>query len=384
MTQIRKEQARLYLWLKKALVQHAAFGVIVFLLTFSFLALHAWYQGRGSLLDGMSYQREAVWVVLKDALIYTLLMAVPVYVNLAYVYTGRLQKSLYPAFFSNPRMKGWFFYQFFGFSLLTALAFSLLYAPLMARVIVLIDQTWYQLTPIILFMLITTAGVTYSKDAVETHRERDRLERQEATRKRREAERQLQFIKKQIRPHFLFNTLANLQILAQQQAPELPELIGELSRLLRYLVYQTNERYVPLAEELDFIESYLNLQRLQIGQDTELVYTQEGTVSPAHCIAPMILLLFVENCFKHYNRKHKSQKFIRIAITVQDQHLRAQIENSYKPNAQNEDNFKPQKQGHGVGLSSAIENLQLVYAGRYELQQQAEDGVYTVTLNLPI
>ena len=380
---LSKAQARLYLFLRKDIVQQLGFALFVFFLVFCYFAIHAWYQGRIELLDRLAYQREAFIKVTTEAILYTLFMAVPVYFNLSFIYKGRAQEFLESRLFKEDQFKGWGFYLFLFFSLANALFFARIYEPIFQAVFEIIDQQWYETVVFILFFILCTTGVSYTKESIDLSRNRERAARREAIRKRRAAERSLDYIKKQIRPHFLFNTLTNLQILARHKSENVPELIGELSRLLRHLVYQTNERMVPLEDEIEFIESYINLQRLQLNPDTELSFSVAGDIKEAHRISPMILLLFVENCFKHYNRKDDNEKFIRIKINIADDQLTLDISNTFKPNVRNEDNFNGQKQ-HGVGMQSAKENLDLVYGKGYQLTISDQDNIYKINLSLPL
>ncbi len=380
---ISKAQVRIHRFFQKDIVQHLGFGVVVFLIVFCFVAIHAWYQGKAELLESFGYKREAFWKVFREALGYTLLLGPPVYVNLFFVYRGRLQRYLGQRLLSQGQRKSWSFYLFLFFSFITASLFALLYAPFIRAAFDIVNQEWYELTIVILFVILCTTGVSYTKEAIGRSRELERKARLDTIRRRREAEMELNFIKKQIRPHFLFNTLANLQVLARRKSEHLPELIGELSRLLRHLVYKTNEKFVPLEDELRFIKGYLELQRLQVSPSTELVFEQEGQAQPTHRIAPMVLLLFVENCFKHYNRNGRNERFIRIRFEIANDVLHACIQNSFKPYMRNEDNHR-RGETQGVGLATALENLDLLYDDVYHLAVRSDDGVYAVNLNLPL
>lgn len=380
---LTKAQAKLYRLLRKDIIQHLMFGATVLAVVFCYFAIHSWYQGKAELLETFGYKREAFFKVFREALGYTLLLGLPVYFNLFFVYQGRLQTLLGRSIFPRARLKDWSFYLFLFLSSITALLFSLLYVPIIRTAFDIVNHEWYELTLVILFFILCTTGVSYTKQAIERSRELERKARLEAYRRRREAERELHFIKKQIRPHFLFNTLANLQVLAHRKSEYLPGLIGELSRLLRYLVYQTNEKLVPLEDELRFIKSYLELQRLQISKNTELAYKQEGEVLHKHRIPPMVLLLFVENCFKHYGVNADKKKFIRLHFRAENGQFHARIDNSYKANFRNEDTMALQA-GKGVGLRTATENLDLVYKKNYTLDIRADAGVYSVFLQVPL
>lgn len=380
---LTRAQAKLYRILRKDIVQHLMFGATVLIVIFCYFAIHAWYQGKAELLETFGYKREAFYKVFREALGYTLLLGLPVYFNLFFVYQERLQALLGRRIFPKARLKDWSFYLFLFLSSITALVFSLIYVPIIRSAFDIVNHEWYELTLVILFFILCTTGVSYTKQAIERSRQLERKARLESFRRRREAERELHFIKKQIRPHFLFNTLANLQVLAHRKSEYLPALIGELSRLLRYLVYQTNEKLVPLEDELRFIKSYMELQRLQVSKSTELLYELEGEVKQNYRIPPMVLLLFVENCFKHYNRRKPGGAFIHLRFRIVDDYLYARISNSYKANFRNEDTMSALP-GKGVGLPTAIENLDLVYQKRYALDIRAEDGVYSVSLKAPL
>lgn len=380
---LTKAQAKLYRLLRKDIIQHLMFGATVLAVVFCYFAIHSWYQGKAELLETFGYKREAFFKVFREALGYTLLLGLPVYFNLFFVYQGRLQTLLGRSIFPRARLKDWSFYLFLFLSSITALLFSLLYVPIIRTAFDIVNHEWYELTLVILFFILCTTGVSYTKQAIERSRELERKARLEAYRRRREAERELHFIKKQIRPHFLFNTLANLQVLAHRKSEYLPALIGELSRLLRYLVYQTNEKLVPLEDELRFIKSYLELQRLQISKNTELAYEQEGEVLHKHRIPPMVLLLFVENCFKHYGANADKKKFIRLHFRAENGQFHARIDNSYKANFRNEDTMALPA-GKGVGLRTATENLDLVYKKNYTLDIRADAGIYSVFLQVPL
>lgn len=381
---ITPAQNRLYEALRRDLIQHLVFGAVVLVVVFCFFAVHAWYQGKAELLDSFGYQREAFWKVFREALGYTIMMGIPVYFNLFFVYQGRLQDFLTKGISDEKWVKNGSFYAFLTLSLITAVIFSFIYAPVVQTAFDIIEQQWYELVIAILIFILCTTGISYTKDAIERSRELERKERLDIIRRRREAEQQLNFIKRQIRPHFLFNTLANLQILARRKSEGLPDLIGELSRLLRHLVYQTNERFVPLEDELRFIRSYLELQRLQLGAQTILDYREEGEAPVGARIAPMILLLFVENCFKHYNSRGSSEKTIQIYFRIEDRVLNAHIRNTFKPHARNEGTVASAHPSRGIGRAAAVENLELIYGGRYSLEVNEEEPYYTIDLKIPV
>lgn len=379
---MNKAQARFFRFLRLDVVQHLSFGFFVAIVTFCFFAVHAWYQGRVEILETFDYKRDSFWLVFGESFSYTLLMGVPVYFNLFFVYQGRIKFLLVPYLMSMAQFKNWSYFLFFAFSLVTSTIFGVIYGPLFSLLFSLIDQEWYEISIVVMVLVLGTSGLTLTKDTVERNREMERRERREAIRRRREVERELDYIRKQVRPHFLFNTLANLQILARQKDERVPNLIGELSKLLRHLVYRTSERFAPLEQEIEFINSYINLQRLQLGANTQFDYAIKGEYKgTAHQIAPMVLLLFVENSFKHYNRNGPDTKFINIRIDIRADTLQLHIRNSFKLNSRNEGSME---QEGGFGLQSAVDNLNMLYGESYELTSRAADRVYELNLQLPL
>ena len=140
---------------------------------------------------------------------------------------------------------------------------------------------------------------------------------------------------------------------------------------------------MPLQEETAFIESYVKLQALQVGRNTDLQFQIRGAIEPGHRIAPMILLLFVENCFKHYNRSDRGKKIIHIMININASCMELRTRNTFKENASNEDNFAEKKEG-GVGIKSALENLRLLYEEKFFFQTKTEHNIFELILKVPI
>lgn len=379
MSTISRNSAKFFLFLKKDVVQHIGFGAFVYAIVFcSFAILNA---SSGS--SGKTFQ-QAFWQIVFEALFYTLLMGIPVYFNLFFIFKGRIQELTRWRIFSESQQKGWGFYLFLLFSLISALIFGLLLTPVLQGDLfeILRNPKWFENVLVISLLILSTAGVSFSKDAIEQNRELERLERRDAIRKRKAAERELGFIKKQIRPHFLFNVMANLQILAKQKSDKLPDLMGQLSNLLRHLIYRTNEKLVPLEQELEFIKSYVGLQELSLRKNTKLELEIEESLDQNSLIAPMILLSFVENCFKHYNKSESGEKVIQIRIMEKDKYLVLKTSNTFKVNARNEDNF--QKKDGGVGQKSAIEHLNLLYQNEYILETKTEGNIYHIDLQIPL
>jgi hypothetical protein len=183
---------------------------------------------------------------------------------------------------------------------------------------------------------------------------------------------ELAFLKSQIQPHFLYNTLNTIYALSIEGSPETPDAIARLSAMMRYVTDEAALDYVPLARELDYIESYITLQELRFGRTVGISSIVSGKAGD-HKIAPMMLIPFIENAFKHgINPEEESGIVVR--INIDEDVLRLNVRNRLV-HVQREDE-------RGLGLANTRSRLKLLYPGRYELYSSAKDGLYTINLTL--
>ena len=376
MTFIPKKRARIYLFLRKDAVQQLLFSLLFFAIVFCYITFHV----QDQLIT--FYKTPLFYSIIWESTLYTILIGLPVYFSRTLFYKYRVQNQLALKFWSKKFVYAWGFYTFILFSALTIFLANIPISLLLDQWMNLIDPKWYENILVMLLLVLCNVGISYSKDTFEQYRRFDRMRRQQQIEKRRRTEEELMFIKKQIRPHFLFNTLANLQILAKQKSDILPDLMGQLSGLLRYLLYETNEKLVPLEKELDFLTSYVELEKLQLSKQLDFKFKIIGHRFLEGKIAPMILLTFVENCFKHYNKGAKNEKIIHIQISINDKEVKLQTKNSFKLNAQNEDNFDDKRKG--MGLSIAKGRLRVIYKNNYKLSMKTEENLFHVSLKIPL
>ncbi|MCB0551690.1 MAG: hypothetical protein KDD19_29255, partial [Phaeodactylibacter sp.] len=153
---LTRAQAKIYRLLRRDIIQHLMFGATVLIVIFCYFAIHAWYQGKAELLETFGYKREAFFKVFREALGYTLLLGLPVYFNLFFVYQERLQALLGRSIFPKARLKDWSFYLFLFLSSITALIFSLIYVPIIRSAFDIVNHEWYELTLVILFFILCT------------------------------------------------------------------------------------------------------------------------------------------------------------------------------------------------------------------------------------
>lgn len=185
---------------------------------------------------------------------------------------------------------------------------------------------------------------------------------------------ELLLLRSQLNPHFLFNTLNNIYSLVNKKDDFAPHAITKLSDILRYVLYEANSDRVNLAKEIEYLESYIELQKLRMTDKDFVEFTVKGDASKAE-IAPMLLIPFIENAFKHGARKNISPG-IKIEIAV-DEFITFRISNYISSvNQMNKD-----KMG-GVGLNNVKRRLDLLYHGRHLIDISQIDDQFRVELSL--
>lgn len=198
------------------------------------------------------------------------------------------------------------------------------------------------------------------------------------TEEKRDAE--LQFLRAQIHPHFLFNTLNNLYGLALKNSPHTPDSILKLSGLLDFILYECNAEKIPLRKEMELIRHYIELERLRFGDRLELTFDPPDWSDDVQ-VAPLLLLPFVENAFKHGAANTASdQVFVKIDLHLEGRTLHFQVENSksQRPKSGAADGHK------GIGLLNVEKRLDLLYPGQYELKKVEGTDVFLIALTLRI
>ncbi|GAA4469303.1 histidine kinase [Nibrella saemangeumensis] len=186
---------------------------------------------------------------------------------------------------------------------------------------------------------------------------------------------ELQLLKSQIHPHFLFNTLNNLYALTLRKSEQSPAVVLRLSELLSYMLYDCNADEVPLEKEIAFIRNYVGLEQLRYGDRLDLSMSFHGDLQGKQ-IAPLLLIPFLENAFKHGTSEQLDQAWISLDLAVEGDTLRFKLINSRDPE---EDH--PERLG-GIGLQNVRKRLDLLYPQRYELQILPEEDLFLVTLTL--
>jgi sensor histidine kinase YesM len=183
---------------------------------------------------------------------------------------------------------------------------------------------------------------------------------------------ELNFLKAQVHPHFLFNTLNNLYALTLIKSEKTPDIVLKLSDLLDYMIYKSNDAFVPLKKELEIIEGYIELEKMRYNERLDLKYEINGDAT-GHEIAPLILLPFIENSFKHGASKDRAKPSIHIKIDVEPDFLALEVMNSVPVEKKAEST-----ESEGIGLKNVKRRLELIYHGKHELLIYPGDTLFKV------
>ncbi|GAA4097537.1 hypothetical protein GCM10022392_21380 [Mucilaginibacter panaciglaebae] len=183
---------------------------------------------------------------------------------------------------------------------------------------------------------------------------------------------ELAFLKSQINPHFLFNSLNSIYSLAYQRSENTPDAILKLSEIMRYMLYECNDNKVDLTKELQYLQNYIDLQKIRFGNKAFIDFKIDGEVTDQK-IVPLLLIAFIENAFKH-GIANDSMLPITMFVNVNQQHLQFYIRN--KKHTHNRDSIG------GIGLANVKRRLDLLYPGKYNLDIRDENDTYTCELSL--
>jgi len=190
---------------------------------------------------------------------------------------------------------------------------------------------------------------------------------------------ELNFLKAQIHPHFLFNTLNNLYTLTLEKSDEAPEVIIKLSNMLDYLLYQCNASRVSIQKEIELIQNYIGLESLRYGNRLQLSFVHEVDDSTIE-IAPLLLLSPVENAFKHGTSGMSEPAWINISLTVVGKDMQFRVENAKTSSPiQDERNYTD-----GIGLKNIKNQLALTYPERHQLAIQDKNDQFIVDLKIQL
>jgi hypothetical protein len=184
-------------------------------------------------------------------------------------------------------------------------------------------------------------------------------------------------LKSQINPHFLFNTLNNIYSMAQMKSDQTADAVHRLSDMLRYVIYDCNQPYVKLGQEINYIKSYIELQLLKDERMENIKYNLDE-INENLMIAPMLLIPFIENSFKHSNIEDTSHSWIEIELKTENSRLQLKVRNSLSSGRVSKDSTG------GVGLGNVQKRLDILYPGRHQLviEQTLREYMVELMVNL--
>lgn len=185
---------------------------------------------------------------------------------------------------------------------------------------------------------------------------------------------ELALIKNQINPHFLFNTINNIDVLIQKDPIKASEYLNKLSDIMRFMLYETKADKIELAKELTYIEKYIELQKIRSSNPTYVNYLLEGNTNNL-LIEPMLFIPFIENAFKHTENK-SLENAISVKISIHKEMIIFECENKFTVNSQNN------SENNGLGNGLIEKRLQLLYPNNHTLEITTENNIYKVKLTL--
>ena len=191
---------------------------------------------------------------------------------------------------------------------------------------------------------------------------------------------ELELLKAQIHPHFLFNTLNNLFAHTLRNSDDAPQIVVKLSELLRFMIYESREEFIPLSDEIQLLKNYIDLEKLRYGKELDFSLTISGD-HREKWIRPLLLIPLLENSFKHGMSQQLNEKWITLDIQIDEDRMLFNLANSKSPGS-----GIPKLNGKegGIGLENVRRRMELLYPGKYSLNISNEENQFRVILNLPL
>ncbi|WBX72301.1 sensor histidine kinase [Tenacibaculum retecalamus] len=183
---------------------------------------------------------------------------------------------------------------------------------------------------------------------------------------------ELSLLRAQINPHFFFNTLNNLYALTIKNSKQAPEVILKLSDMMRYTIYEGEKEKVELADEIEYLENYIQLHKIRYKKTVEITFTH--TINTSLTISPLLYIILLENAFKHGVESLAENAFIHINLYEDKHAIYFELENNF--------DSKEKTQSSGIGLKNLKKRLSLVYKNNHELQVNNQNNIYKTTLKI--
>lgn len=183
---------------------------------------------------------------------------------------------------------------------------------------------------------------------------------------------ELTYLKAQLQPHFFFNTLNNIYSLALQQSKDTAPLVAKLAEMMRYILYKSEEKLVPLKEEVTFLKNYVEVENIRYRSAIKINFEAQG-INGESQITPLLLLPFIENAFKHGIQEEEQEGFVNIIICKTEDDLTMEVANSIAHNKVN---------AGGIGLANVKKRLEILYPDQYKLLIESTEQLYNVSLTI--
>lgn len=233
----------------------------------------------------------------------------------------------------------------------------------------LTDLGWYWNIMLGMFMFGMNVGIKMLYKSMQDDEDKERRERQNI-------QAEIYYLKYQINPHFLMNTLNNIHALIDIDADSAKQFLIELSSMMRYVVYESSADAIPLKRDIQFLASYIELMRIRYSQDIDIRLNYPKDISSSVTIPPLVLIVFVENAFKH-GVNQRMHSFIHIDISTDAEWITTRFANSVY-------NTTDKKQAAGIGLDNVRKRLELIYGNNFSIDvDESDPKQYIITLKIP-
>jgi len=219
-------------------------------------------------------------------------------------------------------------------------------------------------------MLVLTTALKFGKEWFQHQQEKQQLEKEKL-------QAELQFLKSQINPHFLFNTLNNLYSLTLKKSDSAPELVLKLSEIMRYMLYNSNDKMVPLEMEVNYLKNYIDLEKIRQVEKTRIKVELEGHIN-GQMIAPLLFIPFLENSFKHGVNNNIDPGWVDVKLEIESDEVLFTVANN-KPRKP-----RPDTGSGGIGLKNVKRRLDLLYPDKHELIIEDMPEYYRTQLKISL
>ncbi len=335
---------------RKKIIYHLLFWLFIYVWEFHFFM----------------YMNDTIWAAADFSLVQTLFFAVAVYANLLLLIPKLLVRrgaAMYIIGVAITLIVLSFLVMFSGsYNLLDDMSEGIGEGPKMSPLMFILEH----IVQFSLFIIISFLYWYFNR-----HKEEEQKALQFSNDK---LQAELQALKSQISPHFLFNSLNNIYSLSILDHPNAPIMIEKLSDILKYLIYEGKHEEVALADEIQLIENYIQLQLLRKLKNEESIHYQiKGDFSDKK-IAPLLLINIIENGFKHNNVSAEKDGFLKINISISANTLMVSTENTFTPNTKKK----------GIGLQNLRQQLEHLYSKAYSLKVSDKNRIFRVELILEL